>query len=262
MRKKLLTTRQIAIVGLLCIAITIGVFCFSTALRGFLERNETAIEACATLFVAIFTFTLWIATQRLGELALEQGEAMDKSIAEAARATEATASIAKATTDNAALMQGILHKQMRAYISVEAGLPLYQDENIRFQGKPVLTNTGFTPARNVSYHAMAAVLDTHLRDDYVFERFGNASGNDTTLSPRQSITINNAIVRERHPDNEVEGIMSGQARRLYVWGVVQYEDIFGGKWETNFCFNYTFFRDGKGDLLWSSFIFNRHNSAT
>lgn len=72
----------------------------------FIEANEGPIEACGTLFVAIFTFTLWTATEKLGVLAKEQGEAMERSISEAAKATLATNAIATATKDNAALMQG------------------------------------------------------------------------------------------------------------------------------------------------------------
>ncbi|MBD8878956.1 hypothetical protein IHE49_00515 [Rhodanobacter sp. 7MK24] len=227
----------------------------------FLEKNEGAIEACGTIFVAIFTFTLWAATQKLGDLALEQGEAMDRSITEATRATQATNSIATVTRENAELMQSILHRQMRAYVSVDAGQAIYQDERLRFAGVPVITNTGYTPARNVSHHVMAAILDTDLREDFEFEKFGLRNVSDATLSPRQSFTINSPV-RERFPDGEVEALMSGEARRLYVWGVVAYEDIFGGKWETNFCFNYTFFRNGKNDVRVASYIYRQHNNAT
>jgi hypothetical protein len=176
------------------------------AIGDFLEKNEGAIEACGTIFVAIFTFTLWAATQELGDLALDQGEAMDRSITEATKATQATNSIATVTRENAALMQSILHKQMRAYVSIDAGQATYQDEKLRFAGMPVITNTGFTPARNVSHHVMAAILDTHLRDDFVFEKYGLKNISDATLSPRQSFTIN-SVVRERFPDSEVAGSM-------------------------------------------------------
>ena len=186
---------------------------------------------------------------------------MDRSITEATKATQATNSIATVTRENAALMQSILHKQMRAYVSVDAGQATYQDEKLRFAGMPVITNTGFTPARNVSHHVMAAILDTHLREDFVFEYFGLKNISDATLSPRQGFTIN-SVVRERFPDGEVEALMSGEARRLYVWGVVTYEDIFGGNWETSFCFNYIFFSNGKNGVRVASYIYRQHNSAT
>lgn len=227
----------------------------------FLKDNEAAIEASGTLAVAIFTFTLWTATQKLGELALDQGDAMERSISEAAKATQATASIATVTRENAALMQSILHKQMRAYVSVDAGKATYQDEKLRFAAMPVITNTGFTPARKLSYHAMAAVLDTDLREDYTFDEYGIKNVADATLSPRQSFTIN-PIVQERYPDSEVEPIMLGEARRLYVWGTITYEDIFDESWETRFCFNYIFFRDGDNEVRVNSYIYKRHNSTT
>lgn len=227
----------------------------------FLEENEGAIEACGTISVAIFTFTLWTATQKLGELALDQGDAMERSISEAAKATLATASIATVTRENAALMQSILHKQMRAYVSVDGGQATYQDGKLSFAATPVITNTGFTPARNLSYHAMAAVLDTNLRDDHTFEEFGTKNVSDATLSPRQNFTIS-PVVREKYADGEVEAIMSRAAKRLYVWGTITYEDIFGGSWETRFCFNYIFFRVSENDVRVNSYIYRQHNSAT
>ncbi|MGN6383746.1 MAG: hypothetical protein ACTHMK_14175 [Dyella sp.] len=227
----------------------------------FIEDNEAVIETISTLAVAIFTFTLWTATRKLGELALDQGEAMERSISEAAKATQATAQIAAVAKENATLMQSLMHKQMRAYVSVDAGQATFQDGALRFAAIPVITNTGFTPARKLSFHAMAAVLDTNLRDDHRFEEFGSKNVADATLSPRQSYTFN-SVIRERFPDNEVRSIMSGEARRLYVWGTITYEDVFGGSWETRFCFNYIFYRDGENVVRVNSYIYRRHNSAT
>jgi hypothetical protein len=227
----------------------------------FLKENEAAIEACGTLAVAIFTFTLWTATQKLGELALDQGDAMERSISEAVRATQATANIATVTRENAALMQSILHKQMRAYVSVDAGKATYQDGQLRFAAMPVITNTGYTPARKLSHHAMAAVLDTNLSEDYVFTEIGIKNVADATLSPRQSFIIN-PVVQERYPTSDVESIMSGEERRLYVWGTITYEDIFDESWETHFCFNYIFLRASDNQVHVNSYVYKRHNSTT
>ena len=150
---------------------------------------------------------------------------------------------------------------MRAYVSVDAGQATFQDGVLRFAAIPVITNTGFTPARKLSFHAMAAMLDTNLRDDYTFDTFGERNIADATLSPRQSYTFN-AVVRERFGDSEIESLMSGEARRLYVWGTITYDDVFGGSWETRFCFNYVFFRDEKGVVRVNSYIYRQHNSAT
>lgn len=149
---------------------------------------------------------------------------------------------------------------MRAYISVEPGLGTYQDKYLRFASAPIVTNTGFTPARNVSYQVMAAILDTLPCEDHVFETFGTKTTNDAGVAPRQSVTIS-AVVRERFPDSEVEPIMSGEARRLYVWGIVTYDDIFGGSWETKFCHNFVFFKHDD-DVQVKSYFHNCHNSGT
>lgn len=248
-------------VALVIIAVVAILIIYWATIGKFIEDNEVVIEAISALAVAIFTFTLWTATKKLGELALEQSNAMERSISEAAKATEATAQIATATKENAMLMQSILHKQMRAYVSVDAGQATYQDGVLRFAAIPVMTNTGFTPARRLSFHAMAAVLDTNLRDDYIFDEFGAKNIADATLSPRQSFTFN-AVVRERFADSEVKSIMPGDAKRLYVWGIITYDDVFGGSWETRFCFNYIFYRDEKDVVRVSSYIYRCHNSAT
>jgi hypothetical protein len=228
----------------------------------FIERNEGAIEAVGTLFVAFFTFTLWASTERLGIMAAEQGEAMEKSIKEAANATEATNAIAKATRDNAALMEGILRKQMRAYITVEASSAVCQDRksNLRFGASPRITNAGLTPARNVSYQITAAILDANLPNDYQFENLGVKYVNDATLIPRQGFG-GTAHVEEYFEESEVEEIMSAKNKRLYVWGTVTYDDIYGGSWTTNFCYHFFFCMDG-GAVKWNSYFNNRHNDAT
>jgi hypothetical protein len=237
---------------------------FFPSIGQFVELHDGVIEACGTIFVAIFTCTLWVATQKLGDLAREQGDAMERSIEQATKATEATASIATVSRESAELTRRMWQKQMRAYVSVDVGQQtFFQLHNVRFAATPAISNTGMTPARNVSYHVMASILDANLRDDFVFEEFGAKTENDVTLHPRQTFTVHSAV-RERFQDHEVEAIMKGEARRLYVWGIVKYQDIFGDEWETRFCFHYIFSwtKNDKSDVTPLSYIYRRHNSST
>jgi hypothetical protein len=233
---------------------------YSSNVGSFFVTHESAVEAFGTLCVAVFTFTLWSSTEQLAAMAAGQGDAMERSIKEAAKAA-ATNAIADATKANASLMEGIMHRQMRAYITVEAGPGVYQDNTLVFGSFPILNNAGFTPARNVSYQVMASILNTNLPDDFRFETYGNRVINDVTIAPRQVFHIT-AKVRERFPDVEVDEIMQGHSRRLYIWGTVTYEDVFGGSWQTNFCHNFIFLKGEEGNPQVRSFFHNRHNNAT
>ena len=108
-----------------------------------------------TFFLFSATGALWFVTYSLArdakEGAEEQATNMSKSIAEAANAANAMKEIAAVTKENATLMEGILRKQMRAYIAVDIGGATYQDANLRFEAAPVIVNTGNTPAKHVSY---------------------------------------------------------------------------------------------------------------
>lgn len=216
-----------------------------------------------TFFLFSATGALWFVTYSLArdakEGAEEQATNMSKSIAEAANAANAMKEIAAVTKENATLMEGILRKQMRAYIAVDIGGATYQDANLRFEAAPVIVNTGNTPAKHVSYKMKAAVLNAESPEALSFEE-GEWKLNDAVLHPRQSFVVRR-VVNDRVPDNEVAAIMGGEMRRLYIWGTVTYEDIFGGKWETNFCHNYIFYGDPE-NIKTSGFYHPKYNNAT
>jgi hypothetical protein len=225
----------------------------------------SATVAIITIALALYTALLYRATVKLGsdaeKVGKRQAKEMRDSIAEANRAAIATESIAAATLGNAALMESILHKQMRAYVAVDIGPTVYQDESLRFGSSPVLANTGFTPAKNVSFQVMADILPTNLPSGFEFEKWNAMQTHDAALSPRQSFVIQ-GVVRERIPDAEVPNVMKGETKRLYVWGTVTYDDVFGGSWETNFCHHFNFYVGPDGEWKVSRFYNRTHNNAT
>lgn len=225
---------------------------------------STMALAIITAILAYYTFRLWRANKTLVEgaksTAAQQAQDMRSSIEQAARSADAIASVAEATKANAALVQGVMQKQMRAYIAVNIGKATYQDANNRFASSPEITNTGLSPARNVSYRMAAAILDAHTLKEYVFPEPAQSFQNDATLSARQTFTIN-AVVGERYSDDEVVEIMNGERKRLFVWGTVTYDDIFDCHWETKFCHNSVFYKIGD-EVKINSWYFYGHNSAT
>lgn len=220
-----------------------------------------------TFFLFFATGSLWYVTYSLASDAKDGSEDsaanMKDSIAEAAKAATAMQTVATTMSANVELvkkMQESLPKQMRAYIAVDFGTPTYQDEKIKFGGNPQIINTGNTPAKNIGYRIAAAILNSKNPEALTFDE-GNWHLNDAVLHPRQSFVIH-GIVDDLFPETELEGIFTGEHRRLYVWGTVVYEDVFGGKWETNFCHNFSFYHDESSTFRYLGFYHPKHNNAT
>jgi hypothetical protein len=153
----------------------------------------------------------------------------------------------------------VLPKQMRAYLAVDVGSATYQDEHHVFEAMPVLTNFGLTPARKVSFRVMADILDGS-RPGLVPPLVDELIINDATIAPRQVRSIRRMMER-RVPDEEVEPIMRGATRRLFGWGRVTYEDVYGETHETRFCISYNFTRTPDNVLVGGAFAAS-HNDST
>lgn len=227
----------------------------------------TLVLACITAALAWFTAQLYRATVKLStdadRVGREQGDRMEKSIDEASRSAAAIEDLAVATKKNAELMYGALSKQMRAYLAVQTGLATYQDENLRFEYDPVILNSGLTPAYNVSYKITTDVLPRDLPADYEFAFYGQSRDNDAFLAPRGTFVLS-GLARHRFPDAEVADIMSGSERRLFCWGEVTYDDIYGSSWKTRFCHTVAFYRHGPEptDVKVTVQYYPRHNDAS
>ena len=85
----------------------------------------TLALALVTLGLAVYTFKLYRITVRINktgeETGRDQADKMERSIAQALRSAAAMEDMVSATKANADKMEGVLHKQMRAYLVVEVG---------------------------------------------------------------------------------------------------------------------------------------------
>lgn len=85
-----------------------------------------------TFILFVFTGLLWWVTLQLSKDAKRSGEAqsgkMEASIREASRAATAMENLAVSAANNATITHEMYKKQMRAYIAVETGGGVYQDE--------------------------------------------------------------------------------------------------------------------------------------
>jgi len=229
------------------------------------SRNEvrlvewTVALALGTLGLAIFTALLWWENRRLIR---ETSRASAESLREAGRSADALQTVGHAMKTNTENMERVIHQQMRAYIAVEPGLPLHQDDRFRFGSKPEIINTGLTPARNVRYRIQSAVLDFPTSPTYVFPDTVPFTTHDATLSPRQKFIANSAV-NVRYSDADVEQTKLGQSKRLFTWGTVTYEDVFGDRWETDFCHHFDWYTPKDSDkLLFETFYHTSHNTGT
>lgn len=150
--------------------------------------------------------------------------------------TNATLTAARAAQASVKEAQETAKRQLRAYLSVGIGPGISQDRNLRlrYEGKPVVFNSGDTPAHKVRLWTKAAVLPTPapLEGEFVS---GEPTG-EGTIGAKQSAFLS-GVVDVLVDDSEVEKIERGQ-KALYVWGLVQYEDTFGSKHSTRFCHQY------------------------
>src|SRR5438445_6626974 len=179
------------------------------------------------------------------EAAADQGQAMERSIAEANRlaiAMEDTAKHLQANTkvalDSVTIGTERSAQQLRAYVCVEIGTAFYQErkKDIKFAGRSILINTGNTPAHNVRFRTQAAILPFPLPQGFVFPPLPANDAGGALLGPNRQQFITHMIDGDFVPDADVEGIknLSG-GNALYMWGIISYADVFGQAQTTTFC---------------------------
>jgi hypothetical protein len=239
------------------------------------ERTTSDPVAFFTFWLVIFTgglgistVMLWLAGEKqiefLRESSASQGRDMQASIAESIRAATAMEGVAqgidlsvKATQSNIEMLRERTAMQMRAYVAVVIGSAVYQerDRQLRFEAKPVMINTGHTPAHNVRFQACSAILPIPVPDDFVYEPSDERGG--APLNPNQTF-IMSAIVPGYVEDAEIEAIKRGTGKALVVWGIVTYRDVFGENHQTRFAHTITWLRDDSNILGY----FNTHHNDT
>jgi|GEM_PF-4427364 len=137
--------------------------------------------------------------------------------------------------------------QLRAYISVNIGSAVYQDSKrpLRFEAKPIMLNSGHTPARGIKFRIKSDILPVPLPLDFVFDDPLETSG-DGFLPPHQSVTMS-ALMDRLINDADVEAVMRNIGQALYVWGDVSYADAFDQSHNTKFCHRVIWFYDEKNE---------------
>ena len=133
-------------------------------------------------------------------------------------------------------------RELRAYLTVVIGAALFQERrdeekggDLKFECRPLLVNTGRTPARKVIFKARAAVMPIPLPKGINLPDAPDEDMGGNILGSQQNANMS-AVVDGFCADKDVENIKHGIGdKALYVWGRVTYEDVFGEDHFTRFC---------------------------
>ena len=224
--------------------------------RKLVDFNGDLVIASAVLAIIGFfqLIVFGLQARRLRQTvkaASDQSDNMQKYIVETARAANAMERVAASLRENAA-------RQLRAYISILPGAVIEQDRNtdIKYEIQPVVRNGGFTPASNVIIYSKVDILPDPLPVNFNFVLPLFQEPSISTLGFQQT-NFSIAYLTKLLSDSEIAEIKKPGGRRLYVYGNVTYDDIFGSHWNTNFCFYIIW---GSKGPLWLTT--KRHNDAT
>jgi hypothetical protein len=219
---------------------------------GALVNATYVLAAIGVLQLIVFGYQAY-QLRRTVKAATDQSGAMERSITEAGRAAKAMEDVARHFEANVSIVRERTAQQMRAYLTVLVGLAVYQEreKGTRFEGKPLLVNSGPTPARAVKYRARADILPIPLPEDFNFP-LPEKHVEGGIMGPHQNANMS-AIVENFIEDGEVENAKLNKGKALYVWGIVTYADIFGEPHYTKFCQSLFFLPDGK---IWGTYTPN------
>jgi len=193
---------------------------------------------------------------------IAQSASLERSVRETARfatAMEGVATSLEATAELSGETVKGLRQQMRAYVTTSIGGALFQEraKKIRFGASVLFNNNGLTPAHKVRHKAKAAILPNPLPNNFAYP-LPEAYAGETIMGPRQQNSVN-TIVDDFIDDAEVDNVKAGNGRALYVWGIIEYEDVFGEHQQTRFCQVYAWLQDGK--TVWGYYV-SGHNDGT
>lgn len=155
-------------------------------------------------------------------------------------------------------------RELRAYLTVIIGLATFQERrdedkggDLKFDCRPVLVNTGRTPARNITFKARAAIMPIPLPQGINLPDAPDEGIGGSILGPQQNANMF-AVVDGFCADKEVDSIKYFKGDKgLYVWGRVTYEDVFGENHFTLFCQHIYW---NLGDKVLGHYIPGRNNA--
>ncbi len=170
----------------------------------YIRRENAAITAIATLLIAAFTGTLWMATSRQAQLTREA-----------------------------------LIADKKAFVFVTTFNQTWTKDEITgvyaWQFRPVLRNSGDTPTRGMRTYVNCEILDSRLPDGFDFTAV-EANVITGTIPPKFELQGGLAPLGRFISPQDIVECQNGR-RFIYLWGWVEYNDVFPRtkKHITKFC---------------------------
>lgn len=212
--------------------------------------------------LVFFTARLYHSTRGLWRSAEKQSKDLKLSAEASVRFADAMEKVAKAMEETSNTNKEISWRQqrfMRAHLSVTPrGWVKQNRETVYpYEISMLVKNSGNTPAYNVTTtirldvfaHPLPEDIDLSLPPTLDIKMSIAAHSQDTFITGRLNRLLS---------DEEIEQITKGATPKLYAFGEVHYDDVFGETHYTNFC------RWAAWDTNWNITMFNapRHNEAT
>ncbi len=234
--------------------------------NGRTERIKRLLEVVTIVMVFLTLcatgFGDWVFFKTMKEARAAATKAHDDNVAALTNARTAAyiqhwetgQALARADTANG-ISRSTASRQLRAYVYVKPGPLGVLDFSV---GKAphttiVIRNSGQTPAYNMKMRGNIGVNAWPIAKNKPFRE--GPYGADMVLNPEtEDATGGNVSVKDGLAEREVEAIGDGLRYRLYVFGSVVYDDVFGAHHRTDYCFAYF----GQGPTLMGMEFCNRH----
>ncbi len=183
-----------------------GVFgIYPRCLGGFVHLNRESITALSTLFIALFTLTLWVSTHNLWKAGERHAE-----------------------------------RELRAYVAVvPAGIGNI-DPNQRLAGSIQIINGGRTPAHGMEHTAIMRMEQHPLPSNFPFPNLAGIIRPSRLVVPPQIPFGGQIAADQNFTQNQIVEILQAPiqgGRRLYFFGQIDYVDAFDVPRWTRFCYS-------------------------
>lgn len=171
--------------------------------------------------------------KQLANETLAQAIATNKLAAQAQKSAEYAGDLSRTAASELKTAQATAQNDERAWIGVQ------QTQLASFEpGKPVsaiiiLDNTGKSPARHITYTSTMQILPTGSSPPFGLDIPDATWTGITSIAPQVGYRLQ--VVTNSILSQELRDLIEHNDRVIWVWGTLQYEDIFNQSHLTEFC---------------------------
>jgi hypothetical protein len=208
---------------------------FFVRVTQFLKTYEGAFTAASTIATAIFTWRLWVSTDKLWEESRNTSERqageMRKALLMAERSANASRRSATAAEHTVDVMRDTAERQLRAYVSAVSA----EIKHVEIGGSPeatvVVRNSGQTPAHRLN---RMGGIGIGISFDVLAPGVGPAAKTVASLAAGGS-NLQFHKANWTLTQDHMTALQNGDLT-IWVYGEMNYRDVFNRDWFTKFRF--------------------------